>query len=317
MKTFDEIITDQVRTVSVVGHVRPDGDCLGAVLSVRQYLKDNYPGIEADAFAEEVPQYLRFLEKDIPIFREDNHKTYDLCISVDCSDKERIGAAPEVFERALKTACIDHHETNPGYADVNCIEGKLSSACELLYRLFDKSRISRETAVCLYTGMVHDTDCFRYESTSPETLRAAADLIEKGFDFAKIIRESLVMRSWKEAAVIAEVTEKAVFLPEEQFLYAFAPLELQEKYGATAQDLGSVVSSLNEIAGAEVVLFCYQLDRNTWKGSLRSKEKVNVADFAKDLGGGGHMRAAGFDFTGEPMDIVGKIRERIRKELSL
>ena len=83
-----------------------------------------------------------------------------------------------------KTACIDHHVSNNGFADVNHVRGEISSASEVLYGLLDSDKIDRSIAVPIYTGMAHDTGVFQYSSTTPETMRIAGELMKTGFDSA-------------------------------------------------------------------------------------------------------------------------------------
>ena len=80
--------------------------------------------------------------------------------------------------------------SNPGFADVNHVHGEISSASEVLYKLLDKEKINLDIATAIYTGMIHDTGVFQYSSTSPDTMRIAGDLMEKGVDFSNIIDES-------------------------------------------------------------------------------------------------------------------------------
>ena len=311
MDRFDEIITEDIKTVAVLGHVHPDGDCVGAVTAVYEYLHENFPQLSIVPFLEEPVAELSFLEEDIPVERSFSGHIFDLCIALDCSDLERAGAGKEAFSNARHTFVVDHHETDTGYGDVNVVRGEASSTCEMLYDLFDKEKISCRTAMSLYTGIIHDTGVFQYDCTSPSTLRAAADLVEKGFDFASIIRDSVVLKSYKESRVIADMVMKSVFFEEKFFLYAIADKVFQEEHGVSSKELHSVVSSLNDIRGADTVLFIYEMEDGSFKGSLRSKEHTDVSKIAVNFGGGGHKRAAGFTLNTEPEVCVSMILEML------
>lgn len=86
--------------------------------------------------------------------------------------------------------CIDHHVSNPGFADINHVRGDVSSCCEVLYGLLDADKVDRPVAAAIYTGMIHDTGVFQYSSTSPETMRIAGELMKTGFEFNRIIDQS-------------------------------------------------------------------------------------------------------------------------------
>src|SRR5699024_9273139 len=100
--------------------------------------------------------------------------------AVDCSDKERLGKFAAYFDHAAKTICIDHHISNPGYADENIIFPQASSTCEVLCDLFDDDKVGLDAANALYMGIICDTGCFKHTSTSEHTMLAAGRLISKG-----------------------------------------------------------------------------------------------------------------------------------------
>ena len=156
-----------VRTVIIAGHTRPDGDCVGACMGLWHYLRDNYPEIEADVRLEPVPESYKVIagvEQIIGSYEDD--KVYDLFIALDASDKGRLAGAQKYFDTAKHRICIDHHISNPGFADTNHVKGEISSASEVLYSLLDKEKIDLDIATAIYTGMIHDTGVFQYSSTS-------------------------------------------------------------------------------------------------------------------------------------------------------
>ena len=153
---------ENVKTVAVAGHIRPDGDCTGSCLAVYSYLQENFPEISVDVYLEAVnPNFLFLKGADQVKTSCAEDKKYDLFISLDASDKERLGEAVKYLETAEKTLCIDHHITNTGFAGENWIDAQASSTSELAYQMMEEERISRETAEALYMG------CLLYTSPSP------------------------------------------------------------------------------------------------------------------------------------------------------
>ena len=312
MKRLDDYL-ENAKTVAIVGHVNPDGDCLGSVFGTYRYLVENHPDLCVTPYASFVPEYLKFLAKDVPFDDTDGEdRTYDLAISVDASAKERIGAGKAAFENARRTLVIDHHETNPLFGDENYVVPKAASASEVLVSLMDPDKISRSAAEKLYTGIMQDSGVFRYSSTSKETLLSAAMLIDKGVNFSKIIEESVINQPYREMKLMGEVLMNSVLCPETKFVYGTAPISLQKKYGLSSSELANVVVELNAVKEADVALFMYQYEDGTWKASLRAKCDVNVAVIAKEFGGGGHLRASGFSFERDPEAVAGKVRDLIR-----
>ena len=166
-----ELQIQNAETIAISGHMNPDGDCIGTTLGLLNYLRENYPQIEAELFLDHPAakfSYMNDFEKiQTEIVPE---KQFDLCITLDASDKERLGEYAVYFDSAAKTLCIDHHRTNTGFAEQNYIIPDASSCSEVLYTLLDEAKISREAAECLYTGIVHDTGVFKYNSTTRKTM---------------------------------------------------------------------------------------------------------------------------------------------------
>ncbi len=315
MNNLLSCITDGIRRVAIVGHVRPDGDCAGSVMAAYHYLRDNVPSLEIVPFLQELPYGIRFLVKDCPVRCDDGAgEKFDLVISLDAAAENRIGAGIEAFRACENTVCIDHHQTCTAFGKVNRVEPRASSACEVLYRLMQRDRIGFDTAVCLYTGIIHDTGALRFDNVSPETVMIVSDLIARGIPFTKIIEKSFTEKSLTEMKITGEIIKNSRLFREEHFLYGCCDLEMQKRYGIDPTELGSVVASMNEAREARVVLFMYQFEDGSWKGSLRSKCDVDVAKIALRYGGGGHVKAAGFSFDQDPERAAEEIRKLLPSE---
>ncbi len=321
MNNISEIITENMRRVAVVGHVHPDGDCVGSVMGIVHYLTDNYKDLTVTPYLEALTDDICFMTQGIDVREDDGAgEDYDLVISSDVSDLGRIGAGKAAFMEALdkhRTVCIDHHVSNPLFADVNHVEPKASSASEVAAGLMELDKISLAAATCLYTGIIHDSGVFRFDSTSPRTLRIAADLIEKGVPFALIIQDSISNEPIRQLQMFAHVLNSGVLYEDERIFVGRAPKVLQTEMGLNQRQLGSVVMYLNYIKEADVVLFMYENDDGTWKGSLRSKTEVDVAAIAAEFGGGGHKKAAGFTVNADVLeDTECKVRQLVKEAVN-
>ena len=129
-------------------------------------------------------------------------KIYDLFICMDCGDLQRLGFSQKLFIESKQTACIDHHVSNEAFADVNYIVPDASSTSELVYNLLDYDKMSLETAEALLWGIAHDTGIFRYSCTSPETMEAAAQLMRKGVDTAKITDRTYYEKTYVQNQIL-------------------------------------------------------------------------------------------------------------------
>lgn len=184
------------KRIGISGHIRPDGDCVGACLALCLYLQKCIPDATVQVF----------LEKPADIFRElkgfddidssfGEQKPFDVFFALDCA-KERLGDAEEYFAHAGKKINIDHHISNPGCGDVNHVMPEVGSTCELIYDLTEKDKLDKDIAMAIYIGMIHDTGVFQYSNTTPETLTKAAHLISFGFDFPRLIEETFYQKTY-------------------------------------------------------------------------------------------------------------------------
>ena len=133
-------------------------------------------------------------------------------IIIDTADKERIGIAGELLNKDINTLVIDHHISNNKYGNINIVEPTASSACEVVYELLEDELISKNTAEALYTGMVHDSGVFKYQSTSKRTMEIAGNLIEKGIEITDIIDEGFYARSYVQNQVLGKALMESILL---------------------------------------------------------------------------------------------------------
>ena len=266
-----------INTVAIAGHVRPDGDCVGSCMGLYLYLKENYPDIAADVYLEQPGAQFSFLScfEEIKTVYQTG-KVYDLLITLDVSDKNRIGVAEEAYETAKKRVCIDHHISNRGLGDVNEIRPDASSTCEVLYTLLEEEKVSKAVAEAIYTGMVHDTGVFQYSCTSPETMRIAAKLMEKGIPFTKIVEESFYEKTYVQNQILGRCLMESILLMDGKCVIGVVKKKMMDFYHVEPKDLDGIVQQLRIIKGVEVAIFIYEVKPQEFKVSLRSKGKVNV-----------------------------------------
>ena len=306
----------EVNTVAIAGHVRPDGDCVGSCMGLYLYLKENYPEIATDVYLELTGEQFSFLScfEEIKTAYKPG-KVYDLLITLDVSDKNRIGVALEGYETAKKRVCIDHHISNRGLGDVNEIRPNASSTCEVLYTLLEEEKVSKVVAEALYTGMVHDTGVFQYSCTSPETMRIAAKLMEKDIPFTKIVEESFYEKTYVQNQILGRCLMESILIMDGKCVIGVVKKKMMDFYHVEPKDLDGIVQQLRVIKGVEVAIFIYEVKPQEFKVSLRSKGKVNVNEVASYFGGGGHVLAAGCTFHGSVYDVMNNLLEIIEKQL--
>lgn len=299
-----------VRSAAVIGHVRPDGDCVGSCLAVYHYVRRLLPAARVQVYLQPFPKSFYFLEgADRVNHTWEEPVTYDVCFSVDCADENRMGDARIYFDTAKTKVCIDHHVTNPSFGEWNQIQPESSSTCEILYGLMEEERIDSLIAECLYLGIVHDTGVFRHSCTSEQTMNIAGRLIAKGVRSSYIINETYDKKTFGQNKVLARALNSAKLWLDGRFIAGVVTAADVEEFGLSAPDLDGIVDQLRITEGVEVALFLHELGPELFKASLRSNGAVDVSQIALKYGGGGHVKAAGCN--------VGGCWEAIAEEISL
>lgn len=311
-------LLDEAQTVAIFGHVRPDGDCAGSTLALLNYINDNFPSIKADIFLESFAESYKILNKSADASKtfEASSKEYDLVFLLDTPSYDRIGAnGYECLVKAKKTCNIDHHISNPlNLCTVNIVDPGASSACELLYYNLDSSKISKETASCLYLGIIHDTGAFKFSNTTKRTMEAVGDLIDKGIDFARIVNETYYTRTYIQTIVTGFVMQRSKLALNSKVVYSYITPEEMKDFCVTPVEMNNIVDTLREVSGTEVTIFLYPVN-GKYKISLRSNYIVNVNEIAQKFGGGGHIRAAGGESADTPEVTFKKLLELIELQL--
>lgn len=301
-----------VTTVAIAGHVRPDGDCVGSCLATYNYIRTQFPQIQAVVYLEPIPNLFKFMAGADEIRNDCSEDvSYDLFIALDCGDLGRLGAAAKYFESAQKTVCIDHHVSNQSFADENYIFPDASSTSELIFDLIDTDKITKEIAECIYTGIVHDTGVFQYSCTSAHTMEIAGILMEKGIDFPKIVDKTFFEKTYEQNRILGCALLKSQLHLGGTCISAVITRKEMEEYRVLPKHLEGIVSQLRSTKGVETAIFLYENEDGAYKVSMRSASVVDVAEIAVKFGGGGHARAAGITMSGEPEEIMAKLLEEV------
>lgn len=313
---LDEILQG-AKTVGITGHVRPDGDCVGSTLGVYNYICDNMPQVDVDIYLQPIKEEFQFLRNSDKVKENaDAGKVYDVFIVCDCAACDRFEDFRVCFEKAKKKVVFDHHISGQEIGDMNMIAPELSSCSELIYEAMNPEKISKSVAECLYLGIIHDTGVFKYQAVTARTMQIAGALMEKGIDFTSIIDNTFYMRTYRQSQVLGKALLESVLFCGGRCIFTILTKQEMEFYGVTSKDLGGVAEQLRLNDSVEVAIFLYEVEKNEYKVSMRSKNIVDVSKIAKRFGGGGHIRAAGFDMSANhPRDIVNNIGALVEQQL--
>ncbi|HKL80235.1 MAG TPA: bifunctional oligoribonuclease/PAP phosphatase NrnA [Mobilitalea sp.] len=308
------------KKIAIAGHIRPDGDCVGSCTALYQYLKQNMDefGIDkVEVYLEAFGDEYRILKGSEDIKHSyDSEEIYDLFISLDCGSLDRLGKAVKYFNTAAKSINIDHHISNTLFADVSHVVDDASSTCEVLFDLFDESRISKEVAEALYLGIIHDTGVFKHTNTSEKTMVAAGKLIGKGINFSGLIDETFYSRTYMQTQLLGRCLMESIIMLDGRVIISMLNRRTLDFYGADHSDLDGIIDQLRAAKGTEVAIFIYETDPQEYKVSMRSNGEVNVSRIAVYFGGGGHIKAAGCSMRGSAHDVINNLVKHVEAQLS-
>lgn len=313
--TVLEQMLEGTGSVAILGHVRPDGDCLGSTLGLYHYLQINYPAVRAAVYLEESSPKFGYLPGYESIRHETDDNSYELCICLDSGDEERLGDFGIYLKNASKSLCLDHHITNTRYCEVNLVSENASSTCEVLFEQLDEEKIDKAAAECLYTGLIHDTGVFKYSCTSPRTMEIAGKLMAKGIDFGAIIDNSFYKKTYIQNQILGRALLESITFLDGMCIFSALRQSDMEFYGVSGKDMDGIIDQLRLTDGVEVAIFMYQTGPQEFKVSLRSQNQVDVSRIASYFGGGGHVRAAGCTMSGRIHDVVNNLSLHIAKQL--
>lgn len=280
----------------VISHLNPDGDATGSLLAMNQILKRM--GKKGRLVNEgSTPSRFSYLPdfENITNYSESTiEHTYRYIICVDCADAGRVGKVAECFAEDAEIVNIDHHPTNDFYGTFALIQPDASSTCEVIYdfiRMFH-IEVDKPLADCLYTGYLTDTGGFRYSSTTPKVLHDAAELVTAGAHPYEIAERALESVTYEHVKLLSKSLSLLELMFEGKAALISLPLSVIHESGATKEDADGLANYGRNIEGVEVAVLLRETEDGV-KISLRSKEYVDVSLLAKQLGGGGHVRAAG------------------------
>ena len=272
----------------ITAHVNPDGDAVGSTLALAAFLRSK--GKTATVMIDDkLPKNLSFLPGYDRIVRPEKGKKADaeLLVILDTS-LDRIGEVAKAAE-GLPVLNIDHHISNDGKADFLYNDNR-AAAAEMIFEIIDHlgGDFPPEVATPLYTGLATDTGFFKFSNTRPDTLRAAARLLEAG------VRPEQVSESLEEKPE-SIVRGQAAALQTMELSYGgrVAGLYLDRELATSLETTEGFIDFVRVIEGVEIAVLIKCMDENFCRVSVRSKG-LDVSKVAMKFGGGGHIRAAGF-----------------------
>ena len=287
------------RKVVVLGHLRPDGDCIGSQVALCRCLCAL--GVEAAAVnADNIPRVLRGFVGDTRWYSgRDFDGNGHLAVTVDCADHNRVGSElyaqfPEILIN------VDHHISNGSYGQINIIDAETSATAEILAGLMVDNNLPLDpiTAQALYVGIATDTGQFRFQSTTHRVFKLICELVARGADPAAAALALYEQESFPKIRLLQHFLSSLSLECSGKVCIGMLADGVFAETGALMEDTEGLVDYARAIHGVEIGVLLEE-GKGVIKGSFRSKDPVHRVDvLAKQLGGGGHACAAGFNLEG-------------------
>jgi phosphoesterase RecJ-like protein len=245
---------------------------------------------------------------------KDIDREYDAVFVIECSDVMRPGL-PALKDQFVVN--IDHHSTTALFGSLNWIDSTAAAVGEMIYNLAKAigAKVTQEIASCVYAALLTDTGSFHFSNTTERTFKIASELVRHGAQPAKLSQAIFYSYPYAKVMLIGAVLGTLQRDDSGRIAWITMTREAMERSGATEDDSDGIINYPLTVGDVEAVAFFRELSTSTYRISLRSKNRVNVARVAEGFGGGGHANAAGFtvkaDYEELASDVIAKLKEAV------
>lgn len=311
---------DAARQVLLLTHVEPDADALGSQLSLGK-------GLEllgrakrvVMACSDPIPSRYAQMPGCQDIVSCPPPGSFDLIISLDCADQERMGALyPQIRQSNPSSPLlnIDHHISNTHFGKLNWVEPKAVATAEMVMDLLDRlgAPLDANIATCLLYGIVGDTQVFRTPNVTPPVLARAIRLMQMGAPLHRCITDLFQLKPPSLLAVWGHALSTMQI--EGSLAWTSLSAQTRRACGYPSTDGLQLSSLLLEAEGVDVAATLVENDAGEIDLSMRARNGFDVSTLAVELGGGGHPSAAGAKLAGPLDEATQKVVTRLKQLVS-
>lgn len=290
-------------SVLVTTHENPDGDALASVCLCSEFL--TAAGKSVQIFCKDVPDksfaFLPHIEKICSKKNALALTSIDAVVVLDCASLKRTGLSDEIKNLKQPIINIDHHRSNENFGKINIIDAGAVSTTQILYELLKEQRqdITKSMATCILTGILTDSGNFAYAPTNTQTFDIAGEMLTRGANVRGIITYTQKNKRLTTLKIWGLALSRLRYNPTYDIAATVLTQQDLKQFGVSKEDLEGLSNFLNTLKDAKIILVLYELPDGRVKGSLRTaREDVDVCRLAQVFGGGGHVKAAGFEVEG-------------------
>lgn len=298
----------------ITGHLNPDGDAIGSALAFKLILDSK--GFNSDVcfdISGKLPSNLNHLPLDL--ISNTPNKSYDNVYVFDCGNSNRLGTLESLALKANKVFVIDHH-IDPSFGDFQVIDTSAASTTQVLYReiLSSGILIDKNIANCLMTGLISDTGRFQYRNTNYEVFQMAANLMNYDAELTAINENIFSSIPLNAIKLQGEVLNRIQLYDKEKLVVSHIMQKDYSDFSIEESELEFLIDSIRLVKESNVALLLKEQRNGSFRGSLRSRDKIDVQKIASLFGGGGHKAASGFTSPLTIEEITKKVKDGIKSQ---
>ena len=304
--------------VALACHVSPDGDALGSMLAFHHLARANGKQSVASwsAPVEVAPHYRYLPGLDITTKPGDFPASPAVMVTFDCGSLGRLGSlqTPALAARESgQLIVLDHHQSNDRYGTINVVEVDAAATAVVVREVARRLgwSLTRDAAICLYTGLVTDTGRFQYANTTPEVFELAQELSRFNLPIASMTRQLFEEHRFAYLQMVGCCLARAELDRELRFVATWVTNFDLDGFDVDIEETEGLIDLVRRTAEAEVACVCKET-RDGVRVSLRSVSAVDVSAIAARFGGGGHRFAAGFTAPYPVTDVIAEIKAALR-----
>jgi len=309
-----EVIASSSGTLALACHHTPDGDALGSMLAIHHLAVAAGKAVVSswpDPFVV-APHYSFLPGLELVTKPADFPAAPDLMVTLDCGSLARLGELGPPAQAARELIVIDHHVTNDGYGTINVIDPTAAASAVIVRRLVERLGwpLTRDAAVCLYTGLVCDTGRFQYEGTTPQVFALAEELAEFDLPIPTMNRRLFEEHRLAYLHLAGDALQRAVLDPDRRFVATWVSADDLARHGVDIEETEGLIALVRRATEADVSAVLKETPEGT-KVSLRAVTDFDVGAVATHFGGGGHKAAAGFTSDKPVAEVLADIRDAL------
>lgn len=318
IKTTDfDVLEKKIKRATDIAlfcHISPDPDTICSAFAMKKAIEKLKKNVKVFCDDEKL-ENLNFLIADETLFKSDG-KIYDLAIGIDSSDIQRIGNCSNTFLLAKDSAAIDHHKSHVQYSSLSILDENSSSCSEIIFKFLKyMNLLDNKVVQLLFAGMIADNGCFQYSSVSKETHEIAAEMYGYKFDVDETIYNVFRSKRRNVFDLSNRVLGKSKFYEDGQIAIVRMTKEDFEATNTALSDTGGIISSLINVKDVEIAFAVSEVNKYSYKISIRTKKYIDANECASIFGGGGHVRAAGCRLNGHIEDVCDKLLKAAKDRL--